>query len=287
MLVELVQCILDGDEVPAEIVVIDDSDQPCDSLASLRPDRPCELRYRWNRSRGLGRANNTGVAVARHDVLTFTQDDMLVTPSWFGTLVRALVEAGPRTIVTGQVKPGVPETEGGFAPSTIDDEIARSYEGRIGRDVLYFQNAAFYRSAFDAVGGFDPDLGPGTRFPSAEDNDFGFRLLEAGYRIVYEPRAVTYHRAWRSDVDALELEWNYGRGQGAFYAKHLSLRDPHMLRRFAVDAGRHAVRLPIQLLRDRRQMRRSAAYLGGLVSAAAEWPMRRFRALPRAVLPPR
>jgi len=277
MLLEQVLCILQGEEVPAELVIIDDSDLASKQLAALVPDRPCEIRYVWNRSRGLGRANNCGVAQARYDLLVFTQDDVLVSPTWFGTIVRALLQAGPRALVTGQVRAGEPETKGGFAPSTIADEAGRTYEGRIGRDVVYLQNAAFFRSGFQEVGGFDPELGPGTSFPSAEDNDFAFRLLEAGYCIVYEPRAITYHRAWRSDTDVMELEWNYGRGQGAFYAKHLSLRDPYMLKRFARDAAGHILRLPVKIVSDRPQMRRSIAYLGGLFTAAAEWLVRRRR----------
>ncbi len=275
MLLEQVHRILGGEEVPTEIIIIDDSDVASEQLAGLVSDRPCEIRYVWNHSRGLGRANNVGIALARYDLLVFTQDDVLVAPTWFGTIVRALLQAEPPAIVTGQVRAGEAETAGGFAPSTIEDESRQTYKGRIGRDVLYLQNAAFFRSGFQKVGGFDPELGPGTSFPSAEDNDFAFRLLDAGYSIVYEPRAITYHRAWRSDTDVLELEWNYGRGQGAFYAKHLSLLDRYMLKRFAREAAGHIVRLPVKLVFDRWQMRRSIAYVGGLLTGALEWLSRR------------
>lgn len=275
MLAALVMSILEGEEVPTELIIIDDSDSTNDLLSSLVTERPCEIRYVWNRSRGLSRANNRGMALARHDVFVFTQDDMMVTKSWFGTLVRSLAVAGQQTVVTGKVLPGDPESDTGYAPSTIADDQPRVFEGRIRRDVLYFQNVAFYRSVLDHIGGFDPNLGPGTPFPSAEDNEFAFRLLDAGYRILYEPRAVVYHRAWRTEEDSTELEWNYGRGQGAFYAKYLSLRDPFILKRLITDAVPHLIRLPIKVVSDRRQFRGSLAFVSGMISGAVEWLIRR------------
>ena len=110
-------------------------------------------------------------------------------------------------------------------------KILPVYHGRIYKDVLYSGNMALYRTAIDEVGNFDECLGPGTHFPAAEDNDLGFRLLEAGYCIRYVPEAILYHHAWRSQSQVLQLRWAYARGQGAFYAKHLRMGDLYMLRR--------------------------------------------------------
>ena len=275
LLAELVVSILQGEEVPTELVVVDDSDSPNVRLQNLVTDRSCEIRYIWNRSVGLSRANNTGIATARYDMIIFTQDDVLVTPTWFGVIVRSLLKAKPRTVVTGKVLPGGKEVGGGFAPSTKSDEEIEVYEGRIGLDVLYVQNMAIFRSAFDEIGEFDPDLGPGTPFPAAEDNDFAFRLLEAGYRIVYDPHAVIYHRAWRSEDEYLWLHWNYGRGQGAFYSKYFSLRDIHMIRRMSRNLWGYVLRFPFRIFRDRRQAYRDMLYVAGLLYGAIRWPIRK------------
>jgi cobaltochelatase CobN len=102
---------------------------------------------------------------------------------------------------------------------------------------------AIRRETLREVGGWDERLGAGTSFPAAEDNDLGFRLLEAGYRIAYHPEAVAWHRAWRAERDYLPLRWAYGRGQGAYYAKHAALSDAYMVRRFGADLGRLAAGL--------------------------------------------
>ena len=117
MLAEAVQAILSGDEVPTEIIIVDQSDVPHPHLRTLTPDRASELRYLWTHSVGLSRANNYGIAAAQHDVLVFTHDDVSVTPSWFGLLVRSLVNSGQRAVVTGRVL-ATAEAPGNFAPST-------------------------------------------------------------------------------------------------------------------------------------------------------------------------
>jgi GT2 family glycosyltransferase len=131
---------------------------------------------------------------------------------------------------------------------------------------------AMYRSAPAEVGLFDERLGPGSRFPTAEDNDFALRLLEAGYRILYVPQAVVYHRAWRAGCDYLPLCWNYGRGQGAYYAKYLSFRDHYMLRRMVWDIVRHILLVPRRLWwREPRRARGDVVYILALISGVIEW----------------
>ena len=279
LLLDCVQSVLEGDEVPTELVIIDDSDVRHGSLHTLSTSCPCELRYIWTRSAGLSRANNDGIAAARYDVLVFTQDDVLVTKAWFGTLVRALIVAGQRSVVTGQVLPGEPETPGGFAPSVKSDDNPRVYEGRIGTDVLYIQNMAMYRSTIENVDRFDQRLGPGTAFPGAEDNDFGFRLLESGYRIIYEPQAVTYHRAWRAQQDCISLYWKYGHAQGAYYAKHFSLKDGYMLDRMMRDIKDQVLELA-HALWHRSSPTVNVVYILGLLSGVSRWFLTQRRRRP-------
>ena len=122
------------------------------------------------------------------------------------------------------------------------------------------------------VGQFDERLGPGTPFPAAEDNDLGFRILEAGYRIIYEPRAVLYHRAWRTERDYVRLRWSYGRGQGGYYAKHASLKDRYMLERMVRDILCRLGQAPRRLWRKQPdKIVSDGLYVLGVVSGAIEW----------------
>jgi O-antigen biosynthesis protein len=270
---ELVQSIVTGDKVPAEIVVVDQSDDADPDLAARPPERGCAVIYRHTTTRGASAARNEGIRIAASDILVFVDDDVVATADWLATIVSTLEESGDRSAVTGQVRSGEPEGGGAFAPSLIQDEQRAVYEGRAAANVLWTGNMAIFRSTADRIGSFDERLGPGKRrFPGGgEDNDFCFRLLESGHRIVYQPNAVVYHRAWRPPSEYVGVRWRYGRGQGGFYGKHLRLRDPYILRQLT----RHVVACCGDALRELPRHPRlalgSAAYAAGILTATTEW----------------
>ena len=88
---------------------------------------------------------------------------------------------------------------------------------------------------------------------------------------LYAPEAVLYHRAWRTKQDHVSIGWSYGRGQGAYYAKYLSVRDPYMLRRMISDIIRHVLLFPRRVWREPHRACGDAVYVLALVSGAFEW----------------
>jgi glycosyltransferase involved in cell wall biosynthesis len=270
MLYETVESILVGDVVPDEIVIVDQSDVlrelPIDGAA----ERGCAIRHIHTSFAGLSRANNLGISQARNELLVFTHDDVRVTHEWFATLRAALIEGGPRMVVTGRILASE-EAGSGFAPTLSVSEKASEYRGRIPFDVLKPLNMGLYRTTALTVGGFDERLGPGTSFPGAEDSDLGFRLLEHGYTIRYVPVALLYHRAWRPWREYLPLRWRYGVAQGAFYAKHLSIRDRHMLRRIVSDLNHRTRRFVRRFPREGVPALRDPVFLAGNLVGAIRW----------------
>ena len=268
---DVVRSVLDGDVVPTEVVVVDQSDALHTELAERPPASTAQIRYLWDSSRGLSQGRNRGIDASTGQVLVFLDDDVLVPATWFGAILGALTRAGPRTVVTGRVLPGEPETPGAFAPSLILEDRPHVFHGRPGRDVLSSMTMAMYRSAVEEVGTFDVRLGAGSRFPSSEDNDFGYRLLEAGYDIVFDPEVVVVHRAWREPGALLPLRWSYGRGQGAYFIKHVSRHDPYMWRRLARDVLRHLKRAPRRLVRNPQDGAADIVYSLAVLTGAAQW----------------
>lgn len=270
LLHDTIQSVLEGDSRPTEIVVVDQSWSRHQVVAGLRDTR-CSIRYVHSRSVGLCRARNEGVAAARFDLLAFIDDDMLVAGHWYGALTGALVAAGPKAVVTGAVHPAPSDAGRGFVPALVTAAAPAAYAGRLNKDVLAAGNMAMWRSAIAEVGPFDERLGAGSRFPAADDNDFGFRLLEAGYSIHYVPEALVYHRAWRPVGEYLPLRWRYGRGKGGFYAKYASFRDPHLTRRAAADLASRFLNFPRRVLRSPRRAAGDLLYAAGIASGALEW----------------
>jgi GT2 family glycosyltransferase len=272
MLEEAVVSILEGTEVPGEIILIDQSDEPHPALCQWKTNRECEIRYIWTETVGLSIARNIGIKASKYNILAFTDDDVFVAPEWFGLLIRALLQSGPRSAVTGQVRMSKPEKPGGFQLAVKIEKNPAVYRGRIGKDVLVPLNMAMYRPTFDEIGFFDTRLGTGSHFPSSEDNDYGHRLLEAGYQIVYVPEAVLYHRAWRAGHDFYRINWTYGRGQGAYYAKYFNLKDPYMIGRMMNEYTRRLKIFP-RKLREKGifPVIGDAIFLAGVSSGALEW----------------
>lgn len=206
------------DPRPAEILVVDQSgDEAMSKLVERYADAGARLVFSPRRSRS--HARNLALETAVNDLIAFTDDDCTVEPDWIGA---AWKHAGGRghTAVTGRVLPvGDPST----VPSTIDVTERRDYTGMKLPAALFGNNMVFGRASALALGGFDHGVIP------AEDNDFSYRWLKAGYELRYEPELTVHHHDWRDHEGLERLYVEYARGQGKFYAKHLRGGDPKMV----------------------------------------------------------
>jgi GT2 family glycosyltransferase len=271
LLAAAVKSVMAGTAVPDELIVVDQSESPSPELSQIAATVPSWLRYTLSDERGLSRGRNLGIALARGQWLCFIDDDVVVTRDWFARLSDAMERVGTRTVITGRVLGGEPEQVGAFAPSLALAEEPFVYRGRPGKDVLHPHNMAVPRTAFDEIGLFDARFGTGSRFPSSEDNDLGFRLLEAGYAIAYDPTIIATHRAWRTPRALLPVRWSYGRGQGAYFLKHATARDRYMLRRLQEDLWRHVKRVPGRATQNVREAAGDLVYSAGVIVGAIEW----------------
>ena len=275
LLADAVAAVLRGDAAPAEIVVVDQSRQPHPTLATHAEPT---VRYIHTHTVGVSRSRNRGIAVAQYDRVALIDDDVLVAPDWLRLLIGALAESERDTVVTGSVLEIPGSGADAFAPSTTVSVTPSVYRGRQDQDVLYTGNMALNRAILKRVGGFDERLGPGTRFPAAEDNDLAFRLLDAGIAVRFVPEAVVYHRAWRSTDEYLRLRWRYARGQGAFYAKHLRLDDGFMRRRMCRHLSLLAQRTRRRALNERRVAWDQVVAMAGILTGASQWLLTHRRA---------
>lgn len=268
MLVDAIKSVLCGSVVPDEIIVVDQSDNPNEELAAFVPPSGIQFRYIKSETVGLSHSRNIAFNAASNGIIVITDDDCLVAKTWLETIAKALLAAGDRSVVTGRVVAGEAEDLAAFAASLHAGSESALYVGKITPDPLATFNFALFADTFRDVGQFDVRLGPGTRFPSSEDNDYGYRLLISGYRIIFVPEAVVYHRAWRSRQSYIALRYAYGRGQGGYYGKHLASRDWYMLVKFW-----YALRRRISRMRegDLRGIVGECAWIAGFIVGLVDW----------------
>ena len=208
---------------------------------------------------GLARARNTGVRAARHDILAFTDDDVVVDPLWLQGIADGFTDDPRVACVCGMVPSGELRTRAqlyfdarvtwarncgrktyDINRPPADDALFPFRVGQFGTGA----NFAMRRECMFDLGGFDEGLGAGSRTRGGEDIDMFVRVLLAGYELVYQPSAIVWHRH-RGDMAALgEQITGYGLGLGAWMTKLLCTREtsPMVLRR-ALAAARYAPRM--------------------------------------------
>lgn len=204
---------LDGQE----ILVIDNN--PSDDR-SRHMANEFDVRYVLEPRPGLNHARNRALREAHGDIVAFIDDDATPDPLWLRALLRNF-ESYSVACVTGLTMPWELETEAqemfeeytSFVRGFHRKEYFGLQEsplavGMIGSGV----NMAVRRSIAEIVGGFDNTLDAGTPTQSGGDHEMYTRMLSRGFRIVYEPEAINWHRHRATDEELRKAIYGYGVG---------------------------------------------------------------------------
>jgi cellulose synthase/poly-beta-1,6-N-acetylglucosamine synthase-like glycosyltransferase len=162
----------------------------------------------------IAHQRNVGVRSAVGDVIVFTDSGCLPEEGWLERLLAPIVVDG-ESVTCGPARAiGKSVYSGAHWFENADKDYV---------PMATTINLAFRREAFDAVDGFDESFG------SAEDLDFTWRLVDAGFRLRWVQDAVVEHD-WGNATRQLRRAFFYGKGQCRLLRKH-----PHRI----VDASRH------------------------------------------------
>ncbi len=220
-------------------VVVGENRPGADATRALLDERfpgDPRLSYVEEPRPGLSSARNAGLARARGEAVAFVDDDVVVDPGWLGSGARALLAADDVACATGLILP-----LGLEAPSQVLLEQFAAFGKGFGRRVFRLEaeravNPLFpYTSGHIGSGanlfartrelrdvdGFDPALGTGTQARGGEELDLFIRLLQRGWAIVYEPRALVWHDHPVGRRRLRRQAYGYGVGLTAMLTKQL------------------------------------------------------------------
>jgi GT2 family glycosyltransferase len=167
-------------------------------------------------ARGLAHARNVGAAAAAGDALAFCDQDDEVAPGWVDAMADALAM---HELVAGQLE-----------HDALNEPSAIAVRGRPQSDGLVEWEAAgpppfafgctlgVRRAVHESIGGFDEAFVRG-----CEDVDYCWRLQAAGYRLVFQPSAVTHYRLRHSLRGLFRQALAYGESEARLYRKHRAL----------------------------------------------------------------
>jgi cellulose synthase/poly-beta-1,6-N-acetylglucosamine synthase-like glycosyltransferase len=250
------------------------------------------VRYIVEPRKGLNVARNRALREATGDVVAFTDDDATPEPAWLEAL-RANFADRRVLCVTGLTLPLELETT---AQELFEEHCTfargfrrRVFDGRVDNPLAVAKvgagaNMAVRRTLATAVGPFDERLDAGTPTRSGGDHEMFARILLGGWRIVYEPWAVSWHRHRRSERELVATVRGYGTGVYAMWTGLLLERREFAVLRLAWRWFRYdhlpLLLSPARLLAPKgRDRLRRAELAGCLAGPAAWWVSRRRQAM--------
>ena len=200
------------------ILVIDHNPGLATRVGREIPDVTCVENHG---RQGLSDARNSGLAVARGDVVAFLDDDAEAEPRWLSLLAESY--ADPAVVaVGGFAEPDWAEGRPSWFPREFDWVVGCTYRGmpETASPVrnLIGCNMSFRREIFADLGGFTAGIGRlGTRPVGCEETELCIRIAQRrpGSVILFDPRALVHHH-----VPGSRGTWAYFRSR--CYAEGLS-----------------------------------------------------------------
>lgn len=193
-------------EAPLEIIVVDsNSEDRTRNIVGEYASRYGFIRLA-NHGGTRGESRNHGIRMAGGDAIAFIDADCIANPFWLKQLREGLNRSD---VVAGRT------IQIGYRPFEELERVELIYRGS---DITYpSANLAYRRDTLRGIGGFDP------WFITAEDIDMNLRAVKEGHAVLYEQKAIVYHRTRASVYDFFRQAFWNGAGRKQLTLKHGSL----------------------------------------------------------------
>ncbi len=190
---------LDYPKENLEVILVNDS--PHNSIVNLIKRKFPSVKIIQNKKRqGPAECRNIGVKVAKGDLIAFLDNDVEVENNWLKPLVATITKEQNIAICASKVLfldnkkqvnsvGGAVNMYGDGWGRGIFEKDNRQYDGK--KDIFFGCSAAMLtkREVIERIGCFDKDY-----FYLYEDMDYGWRANLAGFKSVYVPESIVYHK---------------------------------------------------------------------------------------------
>ncbi|WP_413991149.1 glycosyltransferase family 2 protein [Labrys okinawensis] len=203
-----------------EVIIVDQNGDERVTEILAAQQRPFTVQHiRTPDRRGLSRGRNDGAKHATGEIYGFPDDDCTY-PSWLLEKVSQTFQRTGADVVNGRA----------------GDEMGRPINGRFLEGANWTRQQDVFnsliewvsfckRTAFEAVGGYDVDVGVGASSPwqACEGPDIVFRMMAKGFRVYYDYGIYGHHPEISIDATDARMQQKalgYGRGMGYVLGKY-------------------------------------------------------------------
>jgi glycosyltransferase involved in cell wall biosynthesis len=233
-----------------EMIVADNgSTDATVSVVTMASHPTIEIRHVSEPRPGKSRAQNTALAVARGEVMLFTDDDVVPAPNWLECMARPLLEkrceaVAGRILLSPELRRSWQTHMHGIWLADVPVLGANSPE-------LVGASMGIHRSVFEKIDAFDEELGPGAS-GFGEETLLWMQMKEAGLRIqAVQDTFVIHHpdpsRLTRSCWLAAAARYGRTRAYLAYHWEHSPVPCPAL----------HAIMIRAKLILRRLPCRRA------------------------------
>jgi len=185
-----------------EVIVIDNSkgEKVAEAVKRINQTGRCLVRYIREEDPGLHNARHAGAKEAKGDILVYIDDDVILPSHWLVAILDPFSD--PKVGCSGgkvipQWEAEIPSWFSQFNKAYLSLLDYGENRKELKAPGIWGCNMAVRKAAFFEVGGSNVDFfADESLIWFSGDGECGLedRLLDAGYKIIYEPLAWLYHR---------------------------------------------------------------------------------------------
>ncbi len=213
------QSLIQIEDSNYEVIVINDgsldsSAAKSESFTSAFVERGIPFRVISQANEGLSHARNTGAQHAKGELLAYTDDDARPDREWLTWLRAGFADSTvgmcggygiPPTQTVGEAHE-VANLPGQACPVLLSSTVAEHLPGC---------NMAVRKSVWQEIVGFSD------RYRVAGDDvDFCWRVMAAGYTLLFTPNAYVWHESRPTYLAYLKQQWGYGKAEALLATDH-------------------------------------------------------------------
>jgi glycosyltransferase involved in cell wall biosynthesis len=233
---DALQGLLLSDERDFEVLIMDQSDEGSTREVVEAFGDPRFCYHRMSR-KGACPARNMGAALARADIVAFTDDDCVPAPNWTARIKQAFAEDAELAFVVGKLTAPPLNGRAGDFP-TFEPGVLAS-RGKTGWRIVMLSagaNMSCRKSFLRALGGFDELLGPSVPSVKGNDSSMCYKIWSGGMKWAARDDIDVLHlNGFREEAKLQDLYIGYGYGIGINYARFVRRGDLRALRLFLLE----------------------------------------------------